>query len=172
MLTTMIFMKVSSVDDRRQLHDLFMYCCKSESAAKVVQPQHRLIPTGGTSCPYGSWDGTPRHHLTVAWLKFTGPPWMALVALQWWQAHAKYRQFQPIWTQSQHRTPICTLDPIAQVFAKTINGKLLAPPGICQLYLFQYNRCLKQTGNRQYPTAFTVYPDLKFMFTQWQRSSV
>jgi len=26
--------------------------------------------------------------------------------------------------------------PIAQVFAKTINGKLLALPGICQLYLF------------------------------------
>ena len=52
---------------------------------------------------------------------------------------------------------------IAQVFAKTINGKFLAPPGICQLYLFKYNRCLKQTGNRQYPTAFTMYPDLKFM---------
>ena len=34
--------------------------------------------------------------------------------------------------------------PIAKVFAKTISGQLLASPGICQLYLFQYNRCLKQ----------------------------
>ena len=70
----MIFMNVSSVDDWRQLHGLFMYCCKSESAAKVVQPQHSLIPTGGTLCPCGSWDGTPRHHLTVGWSSPVGHP--------------------------------------------------------------------------------------------------
>jgi len=52
-----------------------MYCCKSESVAKVVQPQHRLIPTGGTSCPCGSWDGTPRHHLTVGWSSLGCPGW-------------------------------------------------------------------------------------------------
>ena len=46
---------------------------------------------------------------SYSWLKLTGAPWMAWVALQWWKAHAKYRHFQPIWTQSQHRTPICTL---------------------------------------------------------------
>ena len=48
---------------------------------------------------------------SYSWLKLTGAPWMALVALriQWWQAHTKYRHFQPIWTQSQHWTPICTL---------------------------------------------------------------
>jgi len=87
----------------------FMACSCTESAAKVVQPQHSLIPTGGILCPCGSWDGTPRHHLTCSWLKLTGAPWKAWVALQWWKAHAKYRHFQPIWTQSQHRTPICTL---------------------------------------------------------------
>jgi len=148
----------------------FMACSCTESAAKVVQPQHSLIPTGGTLCPWGSWDGTPRHHLTVGWSSLGHIPWMAWVALQWWKAHAKYRHFQPNWTQSQHRTPICTLIWLLK-YLLTINGKLLAPPGICQLYLFLYNGYLKQTGNRQYPTAFTVYPDLKFMFT-WQRSSV
>ena len=160
----MIFMNISSVDDCRQLHGLFMYWCKSESVAKVVQPQHRLIPALVVLWALVVLEMA--HQGT--WLKLTGVPWMALVALQWWQAHTKYRHFQPIWTQSQHWTPSCTLIRLLK-YLLTINGKLLAPPGICQLCLFQYNRYFKQTGSRQ---SFTEYPDLKFMFTWLHSSSV
>jgi len=65
---------------------------------------------------------------SYSWLKLTGAPWIAWVALQWWKAHAKYRHVQPIWTQSQHRTPSCTLIHLLK-YLLTINGKLLAPPG-------------------------------------------
>ena len=117
----MIFTKVSSVDDWRQLHGLFMYCCKSESAAKVVQPQHRLIPALVVLWALVVLEMA--HQGT--WLKLTGVPWMALVALQWWQAHTKYRHFQPIWTQSQHRTPICTLIRLLKCLLKLSMGSFL-----------------------------------------------
>jgi len=164
----MIFMNISSVEATSWLvHVLLQKWISSKSSPSPAQSNfHRwyFVPLW-----FLKWHTKAQSY---SWLKLTGAPWMALVALriQWWQAHTKYRHFQPIRTQSQHWTPICTLmHLIAQVFA--INGKLLAPPGICQLYLFQYNRYLKQTSNGQYPTAFTVYPDLKFMFT-WQHSIV
>jgi len=62
---------------------------------------------------------------SYSWLKLTGAPWMAWVALQWWKAHAKYRHFQPIWTQSQHRTPICTLIRLLKCLLKLSMGSFL-----------------------------------------------
>jgi len=47
-------------------------------SSKLVQPQHSLIPTVGTLCPCGSWDGTPRHHLTVGWSSLGHPRWPEL----------------------------------------------------------------------------------------------
>ena len=56
--------------------------------------------------------------------------------------------------------------PFAEVFA---NYQWEASCSAWKLYASCTSSCttdyLKQTGNRQYPTAFTVYPALKFMFT-------
>lgn len=117
----------------------FMAC--SCTVAKVNQQQSSSAPAQFNS---HWWYFVPlflRCHTKAppySWLKLTGAPWVVGVALQWWQSR-KYRHFQPIWTQSQYQTPICTL-------VRLLNGKLLAPPGICQMYLFQYNRSLKQTS--------------------------
>ena len=67
---------------------------------------------------------------SYSWLKLTGAPWMALVALQWWQAHAKYTQFQPISTQSQHRTPICTLIRLLKYLLKLSMGSTWNMPAV------------------------------------------
>jgi len=89
--------------------------------------------------------------------------WGALDGLSCFTVVASTRKVQTLPTNLNTITAPNTHLQTAYWFAETINGKLLAPPGICQLYLFQDNRCLKRTGNRQYPTAFTVYPDLKFI---------
>jgi len=106
LLTTMIFMKVQWMTE-----DNFMAC--SCIVAKWISSKSSPAPAQTNS---HWWYFVPlwflRWHTkapSYSWLKLTGAPWMALVALQWWQTHAKYRQFQPIWTQSQHWTPICTL---------------------------------------------------------------
>ena len=115
----------------------FMAC--SCTVAKVNQQQSSSTPAAQFNSHW--WYFVPlilRCHTkapSYSWLK--RPGWPELLCSG--GNHAKYRHFQSIWTQSQYQTPICTL-------VRLLNGKLRAPPGICQLYLFQYNRSLKQTS--------------------------
>ena len=89
------------------------------------------------------------HTMQGTILQLVEAHWCTLDGLSCFTVAASTRKVQTIPTNLNTITAPNThlhTYPIAQVFAKTINGKLLPPPGICQLYLFQYNRCLKQTG--------------------------
>jgi len=133
LMQSMTFMKVTSMDDWRQLHGLFLYWISS----KVVQPHRSPIPIGGTSCPCVSWDGTPRH----GWSSL-GLSCFAVVAIT---CKIQTHPTANLDTTAVPKTHLHTR-PIAQVASFSAWNMLAVPLPVQQMS--QTDQC---------PTAITVY---------------
>jgi len=133
----------------------FMAC--SCTVAKVNQQQSSSAPAQFNS---HWWYFVPlflRCHTkapSYSWLKLTGVSWMAWVALHWWQSRKVQTLPTNLDTIAVPNTHLHTC-PIAQWEASCSTWNMPAVPLPVQ----------QKSQTDQYPTAFTVYPDLKFMFS-------
>ena len=148
-----MFMKVSSMDDCIKATSwLVLVLLQKWISSKVVQPQHSLIPTGGTLCPC-SWDVTPRHHLTVGWSSLGRPGWPELLCSG--GNHASTDTSNQSGHNRSTKHPSAHSSNCSEWEASCSTWNMPDVPLPVQ----------QKSQTDQYPTAFTVYPDLKFMFS-------